>query len=84
MNAGVVKTRYKKSELDKAIKDYKDSALPASVSADVAAAGDGACPASMRSTTVLGIAKLFSPWSYSIMSPASRTWSAGIVRPFFR
>ena len=29
MNAGVVKTRYKKSELDKAIKDYKDSALPA-------------------------------------------------------
>ena len=29
MNAGVVKSRYKKSELDKAIKQYKETALPA-------------------------------------------------------
>lgn len=29
MNAAVVKTRYKKSDVDKAIKDYKDSVLPA-------------------------------------------------------
>jgi steroid delta-isomerase-like uncharacterized protein len=29
MNAGVVKSRYKKSELDKAIKQYKEAALPA-------------------------------------------------------
>src|SRR5437660_7464104 len=29
MNAGVVKTRYKKTELDKAIKEYKETVLPA-------------------------------------------------------
>jgi len=29
MNAGVVKSKYKKSELDKAIKEYKETALPA-------------------------------------------------------
>jgi predicted ester cyclase len=29
MNAGVVKSKYKKSELDKAIKEYKEAALPA-------------------------------------------------------
>ena len=29
MNAAVVRSKYKKSELDKAIKDYKDSVLPA-------------------------------------------------------
>src|SRR5437773_11142829 len=29
MNAGVVKSNYKKSELDKAIKEYKETALPA-------------------------------------------------------
>src|SRR2546425_10291955 len=29
MNAAVVKARYKKSDLEKAVKDYKDSVLPA-------------------------------------------------------
>src|SRR5438105_14958529 len=29
MNAGVVKSKYKRSELDKAIKQYKEAALPA-------------------------------------------------------
>ncbi len=29
MNAGVVKSKYKKSDLDKAVKDYKESVLPA-------------------------------------------------------
>src|SRR5260370_19945996 len=29
MNAGVVKSKYKKSELDKAIQEYKETALPA-------------------------------------------------------
>src|SRR5437868_5508194 len=29
MNAGVVKSKYRKSELDKAIKEYKETALPA-------------------------------------------------------
>src|SRR3989442_14795709 len=29
MHAGVVKTNYKKSELDKAVKEYKETALPA-------------------------------------------------------
>src|SRR2546427_12637997 len=28
MNAGVVKSRYKKTDLDKAIKEYKEQALP--------------------------------------------------------
>src|SRR3981189_2381030 len=29
MNAGVIKSKFKKTDLDKAIKDYKEAALPA-------------------------------------------------------
>jgi predicted ester cyclase len=39
MNAGVVKSRYKKSELDKAIKDYREKVLPALAVHDSSAQG---------------------------------------------